>query len=332
MASKTLGPHAWCLLAVLMSALAGPGCVTSPVPVRDAALPLRSGTWRSPDPSGTSDPGATAVIEHASFVSARWKVSRAGLIDLGHPRARAAQLDRRDVPIVLPVHVLRHPRAGLYIVDTGISRARAGGDLEDTGPFMRAFLEGIRPELPLGDILERFDDPVAGVLLTHMHPDHVLGLGDVPPQTPVFTGVGESGARRIGNGAARRSYRAWFGGRPVFELRADAGRVGAQRPSGFPDAVDLFGDASVWALPCPGHTPGSLAYLARTDAGPLLITGDASHTRWGFIHGVPPGTFNDDLDGAASCLERLRAVARDTGATTHVGHESAPIAAGELVH
>ena len=49
----------------------------------------------------------------------------------------------------------------------------------------------------------------------------------------------------------------------------------------FTAVVDIFGDASVWAIHVPGHSPGSTAYLVRTTTGPKLLVGDASHTRRG---------------------------------------------------
>ena len=77
----------------------------------------------------------------------------------------------------------------------------------------------------------------------------------------------------------------------------------------FEAALDVFGDGTVWALHVPGHTPGSTAYLARTPEGPVLMVGDASHTAWGWKHGVEPGTFSSDQPRSAESLARLRAFA-----------------------
>ena len=65
----------------------------------------------------------------------------------------------------------------------------------------------------------------------------------------------------------------------------------------------------MWALSVPGHTPGSLAFLARTETGPVLFVGDTSHTRWGWDHGVPPGTYTEDAAGNAASLAKLRTIA-----------------------
>jgi N-acyl homoserine lactone hydrolase len=72
-------------------------------------------------------------------------------------------------------------------------------------------------------------------------------------------------------------------------------------------SIDVFGDGSLWAISTPGHTVGHVSYLVVAKTGPALITGDVSHTRWGFDHGVIPGKFND---GTRSDSERSLAQIR----------------------
>ncbi|MDF2696775.1 MAG: Beta-lactamase-like protein, partial [Labilithrix sp.] len=72
----------------------------------------------------------------------------------------------------------------------------------------------------------------------------------------------------------------------------------------------------------PGHTPGSTAYLARTSSGPILFTGDACHTTWGWDHGVEPGSFSSDKARSAASLERLRRfVKKHPSIEVRVGHQ-----------
>ena len=89
-----------------------------------------------------------------------------------------------------------------------------------------------------------------------------------------------------------------------------------------PNAIDLFGDGSVWALLCPGHTPGSVAWLMNAKDGPVLFVGDTSPTRWGWEHGVEPGKFTKDGPANAKRLEELRAfVQRYPQIRVVLGHE-----------
>jgi N-acyl homoserine lactone hydrolase len=72
----------------------------------------------------------------------------------------------------------------------------------------------------------------------------------------------------------------------------------------------------------PGHTQGSTAYLVRSTHGPVLLTGDTSHTRWGWEHGVEPGTAT--VDGArnrASLLQLKALVARHPRIEVRLGHQ-----------
>jgi N-acyl homoserine lactone hydrolase len=86
--------------------------------------------------------------------------------------------------------------------------------------------------------------------------------------------------------------------------------------------IDVFGDGTVRALHVPGHTPGSTAFVARTPAGPVLLTGDACHTAWGWEHGVEPGSFSNDRPQSAASLERLRRFAsKHPAMQIRLGHQ-----------
>lgn len=53
---------------------------------------------------------------------------------------------------------------------------------------------------------------------------------------------------------------------------------------------------------------GHSAFLLHTEQGMILLTGDASHTRYGFEHNIEPG-WTDDADLAAQSLHQLRLLA-----------------------
>lgn len=263
--------------------------------------------------------GAAAVqlevpgpIAHEAVVSARWSVPLKGLVDLKDPAA--AELDSGAHPIVLPVHVLVHPTAGTFVIDTGVPRAKS-----PARGLVAAFGKGIEPVEPLADIVERQPAPLAGVLLTHGHMDHVLGLVDVPSDVPVYAGRGEEEAVGTSGRLMYPTFRRALGDRPLTVWDFDD--PGAIDLGGVP-AVDILGDGTLYALAARGHTPGSTAYLARTTDGPVLFTGDCSHTRWGWDHGVTPGTYTHDHDSNADSLAALRALAASVpGMRVEVGHE-----------
>ena len=282
------------MLALLLAA-----CVR-PLPVTVASSP-------APTDVDLDAPGPI-VVETA--ISGTWAVPLSGLLDLDDPRAAGFEDAPHD--IVLPVHVLRHPEHGVFIVDTGLAEESPARGL------IAQFLKDVERLETLAAILARQPAPLAGVLLTHVHLDHVLGLPDVPEGVPIYAGPGEERAHRFNDRLTLPTVRRGLNGRPLTQWD-----FASSDPLGPVDAaVDVLGDGSLWALHVPGHTPGSTAYLARTVDGPVLFTGDCSHTRWGFEHGVPPGTYTLDREQNAQSLAALRALAEaHPTMRVEVGHE-----------
>ncbi len=86
--------------------------------------------------------------------------------------------------------------------------------------------------------------------------------------------------------------------------------------------IDVFEDGSVFAIKVPGHTPGSTAFLIRTTHGPVLLTGDTCHTRWGWEHTVEPGDFTEDQARNLKSLKSLKElVASHPQIEVRLGHQ-----------
>lgn len=275
------------------------------------AASLQTASFTPPTPAEVQleSPGP---VTHEAVVSARWAVPLRGLVDLDDPAA--AELEDGAHPIVLPVHVLVHPTAGTFVIDTGVPRAES-----EARGLVGWFVSDIEPVEPLADIVERQPAPLAGVLLTHTHLDHVLGLPDVPPEVPVYVGSGDEAPSSMDGRLTFPTLRRGLGDRPLTLWDFDGDHVvdldGVR-------AIDIVGDGSLYALEASGHTPGSTAYLARTADGPVLFTGDCSHTRWGWDHGVTPGTYTVDQGQNAESLAALRALEQTVpGLRVEVGHE-----------
>jgi N-acyl homoserine lactone hydrolase len=302
---------------VLSLALVTFSCVASHHPV----VPSERGTASSESAflASLQSPGPVTV---ETVTAATWEVDRKGLINLEHPVAKAAKLEDGPERIELYVHVLRHPKFGLFFIDSGVEKA-----LRDS-PEMAA-VRGLVATLAktdklsvlnaTSDVLKAQTGPLQGVFLTHLHLDHILGLPDVPKTATVYVGRGELQAKSMTNavtaGVVDESLK---GLGPVNEWPFQPTDGGV-----FQGMVDIFGDGSVWALSVPGHTPGSTAYLANTPDGAVLFVGDASHTAWGWNHDVEPGAFSSDLELSAKSFQRLREFSKaHPNIAVRLGHQS----------
>lgn len=250
------------------------------------------------------------VISVETINAADWKVDRSGLINLEHPKAKAAGLEDGVEDIQIYFHVIRHPAHGTFIIDTGVERAlRDDPSSSAASALLRNFmkLEHMKVHVPLADWVEErkaAGETLKGIFLTHLHYDHLAGMADAPRDAQVFTGPEESSVRGFMNAfTVGTTDRALAGLPPINEWTFDPGISGE---GAFEAVVDVFGDGSFWALSVPGHTPGSTAYLARTPKGPVLFVGDASHTRWGWDNDVEPGTFTSDGPRGVDSFQRLR--------------------------
>jgi glyoxylase-like metal-dependent hydrolase (beta-lactamase superfamily II) len=278
---------------------------------------------------GVARPGATleelvdvpgpVIVD--TVVGGEWEVPRSGLINLDDPQAKKAGLVDGPEPIVIALHAIRHPTAGLYIVDTGVERAlREDPDHAALHGFVAHYMgvEKIHVVTDTASWIAAQREPVRGVFLTHLHADHISGMRDVPNTAAVYTGPGEAAETHLTNVLVRPITDAALDGKGDLREWSFANDPGGA----FEGVVDIFGDGTVWALRVPGHTEGSTAYLARTPSGPVLLTGDASHTLWGWDHGVEPGTFSSDKPRSRASLDRLRAfVARHPSIEVRVGHQ-----------
>jgi glyoxylase-like metal-dependent hydrolase (beta-lactamase superfamily II) len=263
-------------------------------------------------------PGPLTVT---TVVAADWEVPLSGLLNLDNYKAREAKLKDRSEPIQIYFHAVVHPTRGLFIVDSGVEKALRDepGNAAIRGivaHFMHRELMIIHTTT--GEWLAKQSAPLAGVFLTHLHLDHVSGLPDVPRNTPIYAGPGETTGHAFQNVFVEPVLDRTLAGKgPLLEWAYEPDPSGS-----FAGVVDVFGDGSFWALHVPGHTPGMTSYLARTAEGAVLLVGDACHTAWGWEHHVEPGDFSSDKPTSVESLERLeRFVARHPRIDVRLGHQ-----------
>ncbi len=260
-------------------------------------------------------------IQLETISSADWSVPLAGLLNLNSPAAIETGLKDRDEPIQIYAHVLKHPRFGNFLVDTGVSKKLLG----DPGRYGMNWLiqrvmhiEKIHTDKSTAEILQGMDGKLSGVFFTHLHLDHISGLPDIPGEVPMYIGATESSTRSFKNMFTHDATDQLLEGRPPLQ----EWRFQPDPQNKFEGIVDVFEDGSVFAISVPGHTPGSVAFLVRTTHGPVLLTGDTCHTRWGWEHTVEPGDFTDDNARNLLNLKRLKnLVAAHPQIEVRLGHQ-----------
>lgn len=260
-------------------------------------------------------------VDLQTINSADWSVPLSGLVNLKSPAAVAAGLKDREEPIQVYAHVLKHPQRGTYLVDTGVSQQL----VDDPGKVGLNWLirrgmgiEKMKLQKGTASILQELGGPLSGVFFTHLHIDHISGLPDIPNSVLLFIGPSESTEKSLINLFVHGSTNQLLQDKQPLQEWSFQGDA----QNRFEGIIDIFEDGSVFAISVPGHTPGSVAYLVRTPLGPVLLTGDTCHTRWGWDHTVEPGDFTRDNERNLKSLKSLKAlVERHPNILVRLGHQ-----------
>jgi len=257
---------------------------------------------------------AEGILTFQKHRVARWQVPLSGLLNLDHPAAIAAGLEDRSEPIEIYTYSLTHPKYGSYLVDSGLSERFRGAQVSpDISSLVNAAMgfDTLKLETTTGEIASKLAG-IDGVFLTHIHLDHILGLTDLHPSTPVYVGPGDAQLRSLMHAFSQGTTDRLLGGQEkLLELQFDGSGI-----------LDVFNDGSFFAIHAPGHTPGTTVYIANTTAGVQVLLGDVSHTRWGWDNQVEPGTYSHNQAQSATSLARIKHVTdKLQNSTVHPGHQ-----------
>ena len=205
--------------------------------------------------------------------------------------------------VIIYSHLLRHPVHGDILIDAGLDSSVEKSPYANVEYPGKLWLLGAditfsqdRGKDTISQ-LENYKADVKQLYITHAHVDHTFAISSLPDNMQIYLGPGESDEpayRILDNGHFEnvdKLYELDFSD----SVSTDLGQ-----------AVDLFGDSSLWAINTPGHTGGHLSFLVRTKSGLKLLTGDACHFQWNFVNGVGPlGGWSARNTMAQQSLEKI---------------------------
>jgi glyoxylase-like metal-dependent hydrolase (beta-lactamase superfamily II) len=213
-----------------------------------------------------------------------------------------------EVPV--PFFLIRHPH-GDVVVDGGNPLAIARDPRSHWGPLADQFEARMSEAEHCVAQLGRIGigpESVRHIVQTHLHMDHTGALGHFPEATVVAHARELQAAREaptpVGPGYVHADY-----DRPELRWQIVDGEL------------DLFDDGTIRLIETPGHTAGHMSLLlALEDTGPVLLTADAVDNRaqW---EGRLALRALFSREQAERSLERLRGLARETGALVVLGHD-----------
>lgn len=244
-------------------------------------------------------PKKKALPELITLNTGEVEVETSLLLDL----KKEPSLKNTSTPVPVLAHLIRHPQHGDILIDTGFDStfARSGhGNFGCLAVFFNIAKQ--KPGQDIASQLKAYNAQLKAVWFTHMHVDHTAGAPELPKNIPYFAGKGtlsDSFADIFGlclnhlDGLESVSEIDFAALPEVAEL----GRV-----------YDIFGDGTLWAIHTPGHSAGHISFLVNTIEGPKLLTGDASHTGYGFQKNIAPGKTQDKAQSEKS-LQALRGLA-----------------------
>lgn len=292
--------------------------------VRQVSIHAESRPLETPLPGGqegasvTVEPMVTGTFSGPPILQESPK-GKAGTLAI----LRSTREERDPSPI--PCFLIRHPSAGLILVDTGLHPAVASDPTENLGRFTTWLM---RPAMEPGqDALSQLrgkgisHSDIRMVIFTHLHYDHASAISEFPDSTLIVNAVEWQYAATVRNPDFKGYRRQQFD--YAFDFRTisfDSEKVNSY--ASFGRTLDLFGDGSVRIAYTPGHSPGHQSLICRLKERDLVISGDAIYEEKQLGTGANlPGSMHDEHNYKRS-LQEIRLFGQNyPSAVITAGHD-----------
>jgi glyoxylase-like metal-dependent hydrolase (beta-lactamase superfamily II) len=230
------------------------------------------------------------------------------------PKTLWALMSRSWIEIPINVFVIEH-RNGLVLFDTGLDPAISADPDYISSPVGRFFLRKVfRLHVGPEDTVTRNLDAlgyaatdVSRIIFSHLHFDHIGGIKGFPQAELV---VSRDEWRQL---SLPHPERDWIL-REYINLPGANWRqidfTSTEDPLFMPfgGSHDVMGDGSMILLPTPGHTPGSMSMLVRSNGlPPLLLVGDLTYDVELLMREQVPGIYSDKAQ-LKSSFAKVRAL------------------------
>ena len=235
-----------------------------------------------------------------------------------HPMPYTGWFRSKEKRIWVPVsaYLIEHPE-GPVLVDTGWHT--------DVRTNQRSHLGWLAWSMYRGRLLEGQaiseqlaalgfpPEDLAAVVLSHLHADHVIGVGLVEDAPRIVVSEPEWDARTD------------FGYVPSMWDGVDLEPFALEEipfgPAG--RGLDFFGDGTVYLVYTPGHSEGHVSVLAWTESGWVLLGGDVGYAASSWEDHVLPGVTTSDEDMDASLAWVRAFAAREDCVVALANHDPA---------
>lgn len=228
-----------------------------------------------------------------TFVTGTVDINRRGTINTEHPDAGYMKDEVLNVPI--KNYLVRHNELGDFLLDAGLDKSytddpKGGIKGDPVDEFYQNQNQNIKFQLESRKIKPK------AVYLSHLHPDHIAGIRELPKNIPYFVGKGElEQYQQETSGYFLDSVET------IYEINFS--KLDEIPPLGH--CADLLGDGSLWAVFTPGHSMGHCSYLINGVEGLIFLTMDACFIMDNLRLKIAPSDYTWDIEMAQNSLNMI---------------------------